>query len=70
MSLTEIMSNAGLSRYAEVALLLFFCAFVIIVWRIFRPGQRKWLEQQARLPLDDDPAVPPRSPRPPGNPNE
>ena len=47
MSLTEIMSNAGLSRYAEVALLLFFFAFVLIVWRIFRPGQRKQFEEQA-----------------------
>lgn len=54
MSLTEIMSNAGLSRYAEVALLLFVFAFVMIVWRIFRPSQRQALEQQARLPLDDD----------------
>lgn len=63
MSLTEIMSNAGLSRYAEVALLLFFFAFLVILWRIFRPGRRKWFEQQARLPLDDDPNAPPRAPR-------
>ena len=62
MSLTEIMSNAGLSRYAEIALLLFFFAFIVIVWRIFRPARRKWLEQQARLPLDDDDqTTPPRS---------
>ena len=69
MSLTEIMSNAGLSRYAEVALLLFFITFLVIVWRTFRPGQRKRLEQQARLPLDDDVPAPP-SPRPSSNPNE
>jgi cbb3-type cytochrome oxidase subunit 3 len=65
MSLTEIMSNAGLSRYAEIALLLFFAAFLLILWRIFRPGRRKWFEQQARLPLDDDPDATPRSPRSP-----
>jgi len=63
MSLTEIMSNAGLSRYAEVALLLFFFAFIVIVWRIFRPARRRWFEQQARLPLDDDETKHPRSPR-------
>lgn len=68
MSLTEIMSNAGLSRYAEVALLLFVFAFAVILWRIFRPSQRKWLEQQGRLPLDDDTAARPRSPS--SNPNE
>ena len=63
MSLTEIMSNAGLSRYAEIALLLFFFAFIVIVWRIFRPARRKELERQARLPLDDDQNTlpPPRS---------
>jgi cbb3-type cytochrome oxidase subunit 3 len=54
MSLTEIMSGAGLSRYAEMALLLFLFAFVMIVWRVFRPSQRQALERQARLPLDDD----------------
>jgi cbb3-type cytochrome oxidase subunit 3 len=64
MSLTEIMSNAGLSRYAEIALLLFFFAFIVIVWRIFRPSRKKWLEQQSRLPLDDDkPTNPPSHPR-------
>ncbi len=54
MSLTEIMSGAGLSRYAEVALVLFVLAFVLIVWRIYRPSRRTSLERQARLPLDDD----------------
>jgi cbb3-type cytochrome oxidase subunit 3 len=60
MSLTELMSNAGLSRYAEVALLLFFFAFVVIVWRVFSPSRRQSLERQARLPLDDDHASFPR----------
>lgn len=54
MSLTEIMSAAGLSRYAEVALVLFMCAFVVLVWRIYLPSRRRGLERAARLPLDDD----------------
>ncbi|HEX6313524.1 MAG TPA: cbb3-type cytochrome c oxidase subunit 3 [Gemmatimonadaceae bacterium] len=56
MSLTEIMSNAGLSRYAEWALLLFMFAFVLILVRIFRPSRRDEMKRNARLPLrDDDP---------------
>lgn len=58
MSLTEIMSNAGLSRYAEWALLLFVFAFVLILVRIFRPSKRAAMEEHAKLPLKDEP--PPR----------
>jgi cbb3-type cytochrome oxidase subunit 3 len=54
MSLTEIMSNAGLSRYAEMALLLFVFAFLVILFRVFRPSNREKLEQKARMPLKDD----------------
>jgi cbb3-type cytochrome oxidase subunit 3 len=54
MSLTEIMSNAGLSRYAELALLLFVFAFVVIIVRVYRPSKRDALERQAKLPLEDD----------------
>lgn len=64
MSLTEIMSNAGLSHYAEVALVLFFAAFLFIVWRIFRPGRRADLERHKNLPLDNDS---PSTPRPRGS---
>jgi cbb3-type cytochrome oxidase subunit 3 len=58
MSLTEIMSNAGLSRYAELALLLFVFAFVVIIARLYRPSRRNELERQAKLPLEDDPSRP------------
>jgi cbb3-type cytochrome oxidase subunit 3 len=54
MRLSEIMSHAGLSRFAEIALVLFLVAFVAIVLRIFRPGARARMEHDARLPLDDD----------------
>jgi cbb3-type cytochrome oxidase subunit 3 len=54
MSLAEIMSSAGLSRYAEVALVLFFAAFLLIVWRVFRPSRRQELERHKALPLEPD----------------
>ena len=54
MSLTEIMSNAGLSRYAELALVLFVFAFVVIIARVYLPSRKAGLERQARLPLEDD----------------
>ena len=61
MSLTEIMSSAGLSGYAEVALLLFFFAFLVIVWRIFRPSRRQELERHKTMPLDNDAPSHPRA---------
>ncbi len=60
MSLTEIMSGAGLSRYAEVGLVLFFIAFVIILWRIYLPSRKAKWERDARLPLNDQPTPPSR----------
>jgi cbb3-type cytochrome oxidase subunit 3 len=53
MSLTDLMSGAGLSRYAEVALVLFLVAFVAAAVRLWTPGQRKALDEAARLPLED-----------------
>jgi cbb3-type cytochrome oxidase subunit 3 len=53
MSLPDIMSRAGLSGYAEVALILFLLAFVAIVVWIFLPSRRRELERGSHLPLDD-----------------
>ena len=55
------MSHAGLSGFAEVALVLFLAAFVAIVWSTFRPAARRRMEDDARLPLDDDAAAQPRN---------
>jgi cbb3-type cytochrome oxidase subunit 3 len=64
MSLTEIMSSSGLSSYAEVALLLFFFAFLVIMWRIFRPSKKRELESHKTMPLDNESSAnPPRSSR-------
>jgi cbb3-type cytochrome oxidase subunit 3 len=54
MSLTDLMSGANLDGYAQVALLLFLLAFVIVVARLFAPGRRAFFDRAARLPLDDD----------------
>lgn len=54
MRLSDIMANAGLAGYAEVALVLFFLAFLAIVIRTFWPGRRRELEAASRMPLDDE----------------
>ena len=45
MKLSEIMSAAGLSAYAEVALILFLFAFVLILVTVFAPSRAKWYER-------------------------
>lgn len=53
MTLTDLMSGAGLSHYAIVALVLFFAAFIAIgVW-VWMPSHRTWWIAAARIPLDD-----------------
>lgn len=61
MRLSDIMANAGLSGYAEIALVLFLVAFVAIVVRIFWPGRRREMDAASRMPLDDEH---PQTPRP------
>lgn len=53
MKLSDIMSHAGLSGYAQVALVLFVIAFVAIVIRTFMPSRNAELMEAALLPLDD-----------------
>lgn len=52
MSLTDIMSNARLEWFAEVALVLFAAAFATILLRTLL-RRRDEVEYAARLPLDD-----------------
>ncbi len=61
MKLSDIMGNAGLSIYAEVALVLFLAAFVAIIWWVFRPTARTRWQQDAQLPFDDGSVPPSRS---------
>jgi cbb3-type cytochrome oxidase subunit 3 len=65
MRLSEIMSHAGLSGYAEVALVIFLVAFLLILVAVFAPSRKKEFDAASRMPLDD---VHPQSPRqPPGD---
>jgi cbb3-type cytochrome oxidase subunit 3 len=52
--LSDVVSHSGLALYAEVALVIFFVVFVVVLWRIFTPGRRSEYEAASRLPLDDD----------------
>jgi len=61
MRLSDVVSHAGLAVYAEVALVLFFVAFVVIGVRLLAHRDRHELERMSRMPLDDGA---PESPRP------
>jgi cbb3-type cytochrome oxidase subunit 3 len=60
VKLSDIMSASGLSWYAEVALVLFMLAFLLVLWRVFRPSAKAKYDQAARMPLDDDNPQTPR----------
>lgn len=60
MRLSDIMGGAGLSGYAEIALVIFLVAFLAIVLAIFAPSRKKEFDAAARMPLDD---IHPQSPR-------
>ena len=61
MRLSDIMSHAGLSGYAEVALVIFLAAFLLILVAVFAPSRTREFEAASRMPLDD---VHPQAPRP------
>jgi hypothetical protein len=52
-SLSDVVGGAGLSGYAEVALILFLAVFVAVVLRVMF-SNRRHLDAMARLPLDGD----------------
>ena len=53
-SLTDVVSGAGLSIYAEVALVIFLVAFLGVVISLFAPGKRRMYEHLRRLPIDGE----------------
>jgi uncharacterized membrane protein YtjA (UPF0391 family) len=61
MKLSDIVSHAGLSGYAEVALVLFLIAFVLVVVTLMMPRRAQMWEHARHLPLEDDGYIaPPR----------
>ncbi len=54
MKLSDIMGNANLSFYAEVAMVIFLIVFLTVAVRLFLPSRQKELEEASRLPLEDD----------------
>jgi hypothetical protein len=52
-SIADVVSASGLAGYAEVALVIFFAAFVAIGVRALVTS-RSALDRAAHLPLDDD----------------
>jgi len=53
MSLSDVMSHAGLAGLAEIAMVLFLLVFLAVVAWTFAPGRRHELDEASRLPLDD-----------------
>lgn len=62
MKLSDIIGHAGLSIYAQIALVIFVVVFVAIIVWVFRPGARERFRRDAMMPLDDDTPVEPRTP--------
>ena len=58
MRLSDVVSHSGLALYAEIALVIFFVVFVVVLWRVFAPGRASEYEAARRLPLEDDEPTP------------
>jgi cbb3-type cytochrome oxidase subunit 3 len=54
MKLSDIMGNAGLSFYAQVALVIFFGVFVAVTLYTWKPSRKQELDEAAMLPLNDE----------------
>lgn len=54
MKLSEIMSNMGLTSYAEVGLLIFLGVFVAVVFRVYSKKYQPEYEAARFMPLDDE----------------
>jgi hypothetical protein len=60
-SLTDVVSGAGLSVYAEIALVIFLVAFIGVVISLFMPSRQRTYEHLRQLPIDTDPVLQPRA---------
>jgi len=53
VKLSDVMSAMQLAEYAEIALVIFFGVFVLVLLHVMRRGLRRDWERAARLPLED-----------------
>jgi cbb3-type cytochrome oxidase subunit 3 len=51
-SLSDVVGNAGLARFTEIALVIFFAVFVAIVIYVFLRKKETW-ERARHLPLEN-----------------
>jgi len=56
MSLTDIMSAAGLSSWTELALILCFITFTVIVLWVFVLRSKRSYDHMRNLPLEENKA--------------
>ena len=54
MSLSDIMSAAGLTSWAEIGLILCFATFMVIVLWVFVVRRKASYEHLSELPLEDN----------------
>ena len=54
MSLTDVMSAAGLSSWTEIALILCFITFSVIVFWVFVVRRHPTYEHARHLPLEEN----------------
>jgi cbb3-type cytochrome oxidase subunit 3 len=54
VKLSDIMGNAGLSFYAQVALVIFFGVFIAVTLHTWAPSRRRAMQDAAMLPLNDE----------------
>lgn len=55
MKLSDVVSGAGLSSFAEIALLIFLGVFIAVALRAFL-SPRAAMDHAARMPLEDEPS--------------
>jgi cbb3-type cytochrome oxidase subunit 3 len=55
VKLSDVMSAMQLAHYAELALVIFFGVFVLVVLHVLRRGLEQDWERAAKLPLEEGP---------------
>lgn len=53
MSITDVISHLRLDFFPQVALVIFFFIFVVVVIRIYSPRMREDMDTCTRLPFDE-----------------